>query len=269
MKKIIILALMASNLFGAVRYAKTNGSNAWTGRSPVYTSINSAVNACQSGDEVWVSGGHYVECNIKPRGGTKLYGGFDGDENSLSERGNPWNDIEKTTIDGNNEWTCIVITLGNNVVVDGFNIIRGHEGTGTYDRAGGVRVWGKTDVILRNLTIHDCYAAQGAGILIDTEQNFGSITVEYVIVYNCSGTCGAVEVANPTNPPVNISNCTIADNYIFGLEWAGSDEPYRMNHDWYNNIVWNNNNPRVRDVQENLWRWAREFSSDSYAGGER
>jgi len=236
MKKLFVIltvVLMATNLFGVIRYV------------------------------------HYVEYNIKPRGGTKLYGGFDGDENSFGERGNPWNDIEKTTIDGNNEWTCVVITLGNNVVVDGFNIIRGHEGTGTYDRAGGVRVWGKTDVILRNLNIHDCYAAQGAGILIDTEQNSGSVTVEYVIVYNCNGTCGAVEVAFPTKPSVSIRHCTIVNNNAYGLEWAGSDEPYRMNHDWYNNIVWNNNNPRVSDVQENLWRWAREFSSDSYAGGAR
>ncbi|RXR20932.1 T9SS type A sorting domain-containing protein [Flavobacterium amnicola] len=131
-------------------YVKANatGANNGTSWADAYTSLDAAITASTSVNEIWVAAGTY-----KPAGtartstfslkyGTKLYGGFAGNETLLSER-NPKNNttILSGDINGNDNTTInateatrqenayhVLTVRGNlrDILIDGFTIAGGN-----------------------------------------------------------------------------------------------------------------------------------------------
>lgn len=82
-------SLISQNIF----YVKTaNDATAWNGKEPVYTDIQTAINAAAThvtnkNAEVWVAKGEYkLSQPLDPQNGVDVIGGFTGNENNVSER---------------------------------------------------------------------------------------------------------------------------------------------------------------------------------------
>ncbi|HEX9971810.1 MAG TPA: malectin domain-containing carbohydrate-binding protein, partial [bacterium] len=135
----VTIAMHVRSSTGILYVKNLNGSSgAWQGKSPVFTSISAAASNAVDGDEIWVATGEYVE-NIQLKVGIKLYGGFEGDENSLGDRGDVWDDISRTTINAQNSGRCI-LAFSNNVI-DGFKLINGN-----HDEGGGVYISNESNI---------------------------------------------------------------------------------------------------------------------------
>ena len=98
-----------------------------------YPSIQPAVNAAVSGDEVWVAKGTYVGVGTevaKLKAAMKLYGGFAGRETVREQR--DWN-ANVTVIDGEKARRCVIATQAAGAA-DGFTLQNGYasQGGGMY-----------------------------------------------------------------------------------------------------------------------------------------
>ena len=225
---------------------------------------------------IWVAKGIYYEWDIHLKEGVHLYGGFDGTETRLSERGYIWSKL--TTIDAQEQTRCIRCTHRN--IIDGFELINGYrteamyqeDGLGYY--GGGIYLE-DNNVVIRNCLIKDCICERGAGIGIDgygSKEYFDSTSplIEFTVVTACSAyaCAGGIEVRGSN---ATVRNCTIVDNVGFGLEipyYPG--EPNYVLGDFYNNIVVGhyNVNPRFTTPPEacDVWARARQCTHHSFVG---
>ncbi len=140
-KVVLLMAccILSFSTNAAIIYVKSTaaGANNGTSWANAYTSLQSALTAAASGDEIWVAAGVYkpsVQVDIDGGGadardvtfqlpqGVKLYGGFAGTEAILSERN--WNanltilsgdiDNDDINLDGNNIAETTANIVGNN-----------------------------------------------------------------------------------------------------------------------------------------------------------
>lgn len=100
--ELVLLAGMAGTPVAwgqTVIYVDARATGAGNGASwaDAFTKVQPALNAAQSGDQVWVAAGRYVE-NITLKNGVALYGGFAGTETELGQRN--WV-VNETILDGN------------------------------------------------------------------------------------------------------------------------------------------------------------------------
>lgn len=180
----IILILFALSAFGQI-FVKSDASGAVDGSSwtDAFTELSDALSVATEGDEIWVAEGTYLpggdnanrdaifflDLNIK------LYGGFDGTESSLTDRGNyedhptilsgdvNGDDIPNNFTDNREDncrhimWTDTMIT--NETIIDGFFFQNGHteggDGSGNDRRAGAILSYGAP--IIRNCTFTQNY----------------------------------------------------------------------------------------------------------------
>ena len=238
-----------------------NNPNAWKGRSPLFNSITDAINSASNNDQIWVAKGHYSE-NISLINGIGIYGGFDGNESSIEERGEILDDTSWTTIDGRNNGRCILAASNN--VIDGFELINGKEVWGA-----GIGISNATNIKILNILIHSCSVSWGgSGILIDAPDQGGSIKKKKVIIWNCQSKCGTLEITTKTNASVKIKSCTIVKNNGYGLEISdgGGKVPENINHYFSNCIIWGNNNSVNPNPFPDVVAWARDYTDYSYIG---
>jgi len=183
------------------------GANDGSSWADAYTSLQSALAAAQSGDQIWVAAGVYYPTSGTNRNvaftlknGVVLYGGFAGSETSLDQRDWQSNltilsgDIDQndTNDDGNfiaETWSHIVGNNSYNVVrgsgvdstavLDGFIITAGRansSGSGNVGEGGGIYLTSNAAPTLRNLTLSGSRVYRGGGGLSATAGSRPTLT---------------------------------------------------------------------------------------------
>jgi Ig-like domain CHU_C associated len=200
MKKLLYLfmALMISqNLFAARYFVKANatGLNNGTSWTNAFTSLQSALAVATSVDEVWVAAGIYKPSTSNKNtafvipSGLEVYGGFAGNETTLSSRNIALiNTTNQTTLSGDlsgndagfsnqtdNSYRVVTfLNAVNTTTIDGFRILGGNNtiGNSTAGYGGGIYNNGSgsgrsSNPIITNCTITYCSAFLGGGIYND------------------------------------------------------------------------------------------------------
>jgi len=153
-----------------------------------FTTVQSAINAAVSGDEVWVAKGTYVEI-ITLASGVPLYGGFVGTETARTQRN--WK-TNATILDGGNDgasYDGVVQSKVKGTALDGFIVRNGFAGVETD--------WGFIDVS------HCAISGQLAGAFI----YYGGANISDCTI---SGSDEGVGLDGGT---ATITGCTISDNH--------------------------------------------------------
>lgn len=220
---VLFVFLITINANATIWYVDLNASGANNGSSwtDAYIDLQDAIAASSFGDDIWVAQGTYkptsgttetIYFNIK--NGTKLYGGFVGNETLLSER-----DVEAnvTVLSGeigsgsafdNSVHVVYFNNVANQTRLDGFTI------TGAYN--SGVSAYGGgAKVIDSSPTIAYCkflgnYASDGGGAL--NHSGSGILTLEHCVFDGNVGNTyggGALRLYTGT---VNISDCYFKSN---------------------------------------------------------
>jgi predicted outer membrane repeat protein len=204
------------------------GNNDGTSWDNAYTSLQSALNNASAGDEIWIADGTYFPTTSSDRSasfvipdGVKLYGGFDGDESSLSDR----NIIENTAIlsgdigtTGNttdNVYQVVTLTdVTRDTVLDGFTITRGNADNtsfGSNDNSGGGIYAFNSSAVLSNLTIVENNARFGGGMYSGESQHQLS-NIEFLNNTSTDGG-GGFYTSESTD---SLNNVTFGYNFVDG-----------------------------------------------------
>jgi parallel beta-helix repeat protein len=187
---ILLLLLFSTCVVKAQVYVKfySTGTNNGTSWANEYTNLDSALNKAASG-EIWVAAGTYKPSinfqyhaypvfNITRN--IALYGGFKGNESSLSQRNidnNPTilsGDVGVAGYDQDNSPTVLAITgsiVDSTCIVDGFTITNAYytNAAGSYQNAAVyifTDIYDNRNPVLRNCTIKNNFGFYGAGIYV-------------------------------------------------------------------------------------------------------
>ena len=149
---VLVLLILGGCLYSTTRTVALDGSQQ-------YTSIQAAVNASGDGDTVLVYPGRYIE-NIVTIGNNIMIASLYS-INPLQQY------IENTIIDGNLE-SCIKITSGETITINGFTFVNNEMGLNTYtNRTGGILVR-YSSLSLFNSVIRNCTAIDAGGLAAST-----------------------------------------------------------------------------------------------------
>ena len=156
-----------------------DGSNLGTSWINAFTSLQSALGAAHSGDQIWVAEGTYRPTSGTDRtisfalgNGVDVYGGFAGTETTLSQRNVGQNvtilsgDIGNQGDNSDNSYNVVSANISGSAVLDGFTITAGNAADGTTSQqqdGGGLSIaWGS--LTLANLTFANNLASWGGGL---------------------------------------------------------------------------------------------------------
>lgn len=194
-----------------VNQSNISGQNTGDSWEDAYINIHSALSNWQEGDSIWIASGIYKPTDTDNRNiyfeipeGAKIFGGFSGEEFSLSQR-----DLQnnQTILSGNianisnhldNSYTIasIIITGQNITIIDGIHFEAGaaipNEIAGENCdnllrcRGGGLFVESQSTLDLTTLEIRNCQfmsngASVGGGMYVNAENGLLNLTVD-----NCS-----------------------------------------------------------------------------------
>ena len=221
---------------GTVIHVRGNATGANNGASwaDAYNSLQTALGAAVSGDQIWVAKGTYPTttgsdrtASFTLRNGVAMYGGFAGTETSLSKR-NPASNLTILTGDigaqgDSSDNAMHVVQAGvvtRSAILDGFKILGGMNYTDTTPGAG-IHVSGGSPT-LRNLVVSGNLGYAGGGIGVE---NGGSPLLDRVVITSNSaggglGVGGGMQ--STASSPV-LRNVTFTAN--FG-EFGGGIEVY-------------------------------------------
>lgn len=158
-----------------------SGANNGIGWHDAYTDLQTALAVAIAGDEIWVAAGTYYPTQLTDRAATfqlkeglAVYGGFRGDEASLSER--DWKaaptilsgDIGTRVVTTDNSYHVVSTSrLTAASVLDGF-VITGGNANGisspVTNSGGGLMNYPSSSPTLRNLRFENCYGEYGGGM---------------------------------------------------------------------------------------------------------
>ncbi|MDD2513464.1 MAG: hypothetical protein PHS71_09475, partial [Proteiniphilum sp.] len=164
MKKmlILLLVLLPGMMISIIRTVALDGSQQ-------YTSIQAAVNASGHGDTILVYPGRYIE-NV-------ITNGINVTIASLYSVDPLQQYIEDTIIDGNLE-SCIKITSGETITINGFTFVNNEMGLNTYTNRGGGIVVTYSSLSLFNSIIRNCTAIDAGGINVSNNSSIFFSNVE-------------------------------------------------------------------------------------------
>lgn len=235
----LTLCLFSLNASAAVWYVDRNNPGSEDGLSwaTAYKTIQPALDAASSGDEVWVAAGTYDELrtasatgSLQMKAGVALYGGFDGTETARSERKYKTN---ITIIDGINGRGVLtraynVVRGANNAVLNGFIVQNGRaNGTTLLTKRGA----GMNNDGVSSLTVQYCtFRSNDADGVGGGMHNLNaSVTVDACIFHGntssglgeTDGTGGGGGMANCNGGTVTVTNCLFYSNSASGDEASG------------------------------------------------
>lgn len=207
-----------------------------------FTNLDAALDQAGAGDTVWVAGGLYLPSKgvgrnaaFTPKSGVKLYGGFGGTEQKLSERnisqhetrlsGNIGNPLDST----DNAYTVMYLTYpDSNTVLDGMVFEHGYANSDTsFDNSSPVRAGGGVYILAsRGVAMpvfrhcifrHNVAAGLGGAVCVWADQAQASIPLfQYCTFYNnlCGYYGGAVYLSGgtPVDRGVEFDHCIFRDN---------------------------------------------------------
>ena len=197
---------------GSVTSTTGNGSS-WAN---AYKYLQNAITASSSGDEIWIKAGTYKTQTASAfvmKNGVKIYGGFDGAENNLSERDFTANKVilkrysaSYPVIDNNAVNSAAIL---DGVTLDGEDLAA--PPSATYSSAG-IDNSGGSFPTLSNIEFRNLNGTSGGALYA----NGGTSAITNVLFYNNSstGAGGAVFIitANPTFNKVVFENNNSGSN---------------------------------------------------------
>ena len=183
---IMILLVAVTMQAATLRVSATGNNSGGTSWPNAYTTIQQALAAAASGDEIWVKQDTYTitdelnQLNFKE--GVNVYGGFVGTESTLSQRStdNALTIIKQPSAPATNFRLLQSIALNTAATWDGFTFDGNNVGSG---------VFLSSNCNLNNVTVKNCLAASGSG-------------------------AGIFITSSSTFAPVNLTNSTIKDNKL-------------------------------------------------------
>lgn len=232
------------------------GDNLGTSWADAYTDLQEALGAAVASDQIWVAEGIYRPASdnttrtiaFELKTGVSLYGGFAGTETLLSQR--DWQshrsvlsgDIGTTGVMTDNSYNVI---RGNDTdgtaILDGFVVTGGYaNGSGTYDKGGGLHISNGSPTIA-NTTFINNYAANHGGAMV----------VQYTsapLVVNCTFSGNSTDwnaggLANLWYGHTTVVNSTFSNNT--GSNGGGIVNLEYGNATVRNTILWGNQYPQI------------------------
>lgn len=236
MKKINLLLLLgafASMANAAVFYVGTTGDNT-TGLSwaNAYQSIQSALTAATTGDEIWVKQGTYTihgaANQLVVKEGVNVYGGFAGTETALTERSS---DAALTVI-AHADTATINFRL---LTSSDLNTATTWDGLTFNGMSKGRGVALAGNCVLNNAIVKNCLVANGsgAGVYMSSGSDFVPVTLSNSLIdsntlqvssVNTSQLGGAGVFIKSGAKMAEIIGCTISNNTIEGVSATGNLE---------------------------------------------
>lgn len=245
-RKALFLLFYCSTLFAfsANIYVTTNGDDALDGTSWKSSkfSIQAAIDASSLGDTVFIAEGIYNQ-SIKVKDGVHLLGGYD------ASTGKRNCEVHSTILDGSGLEKAIInqtSTFKNITYFDGLILQNANHSSN-----GGAVIL-KSNGILNNCTISNCYTSGSGGAVYNSKgtianclielcesmgaggavHNLGG-TVENTIIRGCKGNYAAIR--NESNGVVR--NCLLHNNEPSGSSWPNSGGIYNPSGVVYNNTL--------------------------------
>jgi predicted outer membrane repeat protein len=242
------LSFLAVPAGAVVRYvdADATGANDGTSWTNAFTSLQSALGAAISGDDLWVAAGIYKPTTTTDRtisfalkDGVRVLGGFAGTETMENQRNFVTNvtilsgDIGTVGAPGDNSFH--VVTSGAGVTasggLDGVHVTLGHANGAAasfYDRGGGIFINGSSPTIANCvITANSAQIERGGGIRVQTGSPLitrtrftsNSAATDGGAIYAGTGstvTLASVVVTGNTVVPTTAGAVTLVDNCLVG-----------------------------------------------------
>ncbi|MBI1227563.1 MAG: hypothetical protein GC192_20185 [Bacteroidetes bacterium] len=202
---LLLVASIAIESSAKVIYVKQDGTGDGTSWANAFGSLQQALTVAKFGNEIWVAEGTYHPvqceyCDVHQReiafripGGVKIYGGFNGNENSLGQRrwfAHPTKLSGEigTKEAGDNSFTVVYFkNADSGTLLDGFVITGGQsdawETVGSRNRSGGgifndgSGKGGRSTVNIKNCVFLENYAEEGGAVFNHGQE--GEAVVEF------------------------------------------------------------------------------------------
>jgi predicted outer membrane repeat protein len=215
--------------------AASTGTNDGSSWANAFTSLQSALAAAVSGDEIWVAAGTYKPTDTTTRSvsfalkdGVGIYGGFAGTETLRSQRDPAANvtilsgDIG--TVGNNSDNSYHVVTAGSTVtssaVLDGFTITGGNANglsTSNQDRGGGMWVNSGSPAVSHCVFTGNSATEKGGGIRVTT----GSPAIDGCMFTSNSGGAGGGGIGAGSGSAFTVKNSIFRGNSTVSTGGAG------------------------------------------------
>jgi hypothetical protein len=239
---LMVSALTTASALAGVIYvnAAASGANDGTSWANAYTSLQTALGAAGSGDDLWVVAGTYRPTSGSDRtvsfalkNGVGLYGGFDGTETQRSQRDPAANvttlsgDIGTPGVANDNSYHVVTVdaTVTSTGILDGFTVSGGQaDGGSPNERGGGIWVNGGSPTLSGLTVIGNFALAQGGGLRISSgsvillTSKFVSNTVAFNVDTTTNGG-GGVFVGGGSS--LTAQSCVFRSNSISGTVTGG------------------------------------------------
>ncbi|MBN8683879.1 MAG: hypothetical protein J0L99_14650 [Chitinophagales bacterium] len=270
-------------------YVNLNATGAQNGSSwaDAFRLPTQALQAAQSGDEIWVAKGVYVSSFSEPyqevilKSGVRLFGGFNGTEQQRDERN--WQNNHTEIYAGSGRILCQY--TGPGTLLDGFTVRKGvvdvFTGTGTGDcgpvegpqygcHGGGLYIYSDdslntTHIIIRNCTFKENRSLYGGGIAV--KLLYGSADVEIVncrFENNATNAFGggiAIITGSTAYKRIRIDSCYFSENISNGTPFGGAPGLYILNDS--PNILFELSH--LKFINNRGDTWAGAYGVESYA----